>query len=421
MNLFRTSLLNAVAVAVRVASALVLNKILAIYVGPSGYAIVGQLQNAISVVVSLASAGVATGVTKGTAQHFNDVSRQKAIWRTAVRLSLITSTFVGLALFVAKDLLADVLLHGVGYSNIFVWLALSLPAIAINNVLIAVANGKKNLRVYLTANIVGSLLILLTAGLLTLLFGLYGALVSFVISPAVTIFATALIIRRTAWFSFHALWGSLDRQALRELSGFALMGLTSAIAVPTVLILIRETLSSSLGLSQAGYWQASWRLSDVYLMLITSTLAVYYLPRIAEIRKASELRVEIFKVYRFVIPVVLVSSVCIFLLRDFIIGVLFTADFAPMRDLFAWQLTGDLVKVSAWVLSYVMLGRAMVRSYVVTEVVFSGLFLILTKFFVPWFGLQGVAIAYTVNYFLYWVVLLLLVRAEIRRMGTLQP
>jgi hypothetical protein len=41
MSLVKTSLLKGIAVAVKVASALVLNKILAIYVCPAGYVIIG--------------------------------------------------------------------------------------------------------------------------------------------------------------------------------------------------------------------------------------------------------------------------------------------------------------------------------------------------------------------------------------------
>ena len=416
MSLLRTSLLNGIVVAVRVGTALILNKVLAIYVGPAGYAIIGQFQNAISIVISIAGAGVATGVTKGTAEHFDNIARQKAIWRTAVRLSLVTSLFVGAGLFFARDILGDLLLHDVGMSGVFIWLALSLPAMAANNILIAMANGKKDVRVYVVSNIVGSVLILVVAGTLTYFFKLFGALVAFTISPAITVFATLLIVRRSNWMNFRDLWGALDRSALRELSGFAIMGLTSAVAIPTALIFVRERLTSSLGLSQAGYWQASWRLSDVYLMLITTTLSVYYLPRIAEIRSAREMRAEIFKVYRFVLPVVVVSSLSIFFLRDFIINSLFTPEFSPMRDLFAWQLVGDFVKIGAWVLSYIMLGRAMIRSYVATEVIFSGLFYVLTIVFVKYFGLQGVAIAYAINYFVYWVVLSLLVKIELGRM-----
>ena len=79
MTLVKTSLLNGVAVAVKVASALVLNKVLAVYVGPAGYAIIGQFQNAVSIIVNFSGGILATGVTKLTAQHYDDEDKQHAI------------------------------------------------------------------------------------------------------------------------------------------------------------------------------------------------------------------------------------------------------------------------------------------------------------------------------------------------------
>lgn len=416
MSLLRTSMLNAIVVAVRAATALVLNKLLAIYVGPAGYAVVGQFQNAISVVTSLAGGGLSTGVTKGTAEHFDDSSEQKAIYRTAVRLALITSVVVGVFLFATRNALSILLLHDRSVSSVFVWLALSLPAVAANNLLIAIANGKKDVSVYVVSNIAGSLIVLLVGTILTRFFNLTGALTAFALSPAVTVLVTLAVIRRRHWFRFRELWGRMERRQLKQLSAFALMGVISALAMPTALILIRELVTNTLGADNAGYWQACWRISDLYLMLITTTLTVYYLPRIAETRTAPEMRKEIFKVYRFVLPVVAVSAVMVYLARDVIVTTVFTPEFSPMRDLFAWQLLGDFVKIAGWVLSYVALGRAMIRAYVVTEIVFCAVFYLFTIAFVSYFGLQGVAMAYFMAYALYWIVMFVLVKAELSRM-----
>ena len=130
MSLIKTSLLNGIAVVVKVASALVLNKILAIYVGPAGYAVIGQFQNAVSMVVNLAGGVVATGVTKATAQHFDNEAKQHAVWRTAIRFSLVASIIVAIPLLLLGDSLAQWLLHRADMSSVFVWLALTLPAMA---------------------------------------------------------------------------------------------------------------------------------------------------------------------------------------------------------------------------------------------------------------------------------------------------
>lgn len=405
MSLVKTSLLNGIAVVVKVASALVLNKVLAVYVGPAGYAIIGQFQNAVSIVVSLAGGLVSTGVTKATAEHYDNEARQHAVWQTAIRFSLIASLLAGGIVLALGDLLAMWLLHSKEMSGVFTWLALALPAMAANNLLLAIVNGKKEVGIYVIANIIGSLLSLLVIGLLAHYFGLYGALVAFTLNPAIVLLATTLMVARRDWFKAQFLWGEMNRPALRELSGFGLMGLTSALTVPISYMLIRDFLAADLGLEAAGYWQASWKISEIYLMLVTTTLSVYYLPRLAEIRTASELKLEIVKVYRVVLPVVIVGATIIYLVRDFIINMLFTAEFMPMRELFAWQMLGDVIKIGSWVLAYIMLGRAMVKVFVISEIVFSVLFVLLSWIFVGQFGLKGVPMAYALNYSLYWVVM----------------
>jgi PST family polysaccharide transporter len=419
MSLVKTSLLNGIAVAVKVSSALVLNKILAVYVGPAGYAIIGQFQNTVSIVVSLAGGAVANGVTKATAQHFDDEAKQHAVWQTAIRFSLGASLIAGVSLLFVCDWLSEWLLHGADMSNVFVWLALALPAIAANNLLLAIVNGKKEIGIYVTSNIIGSLISLLVIGLLAYYFGLYGALVAFTINPAIVLISTAIMVARREWFKTKFLWGQVDRHALRELSGFGLMGLITALTTPISYMLIRDHLATELGLTAAGYWQASWKISEIYLMLVTTTLSVYYLPRLAEIRTAPELKAEIFKVYRLVLPVITVGAVTIFMLRDFIIHTLFTSDFMPMRELFPWQLAGDVIKIGSWILSYIMLGRAMVKLFVITEIAFSISFILLSWSLVGILGLVGVSIAYAIIYSLYWIGMGFLVKQEMQRMEVL--
>ncbi len=416
MTLVKTSLLNSVAVGVRVASALVLNKILAIYVGPGGYAIIGQFQNAVSIAVQLAGGIFSTGVTKATAQHFDDKEKQHAIWKTAIRISLCTSILAGFILLFFADWAAIWLLKRADLSSVFIWLGLALPAMAANNLLLAILNGRKEVRTFVTANIIGSILSLLVIGALAYCFGLYGVLVAFTINPALVLLATATMVTRKEWFKARFLWGKVNRNALRELSGFGLMGLTSALTVPVSYMLIREYLVNKLGLQAAGYWQASWKLSEIYLMLITTTLSVYFLPRLAEIRSAHELKLEIIKVYRFVMPVVVVSAIGIYVLRDFIINILFSKDFLPMRDLFLWQLAGDVIKIGSWIAGYVLIGRGIVKVFLSVEVIFSISFFLLSCLFVNIWGLQGVPMAYLLNYLLCWAYVGYWVMKEIRQM-----
>jgi PST family polysaccharide transporter len=128
------------------------------------------------------------------------------------------------------------------------------------------------------------------------------------------------------------------------------------------------------------------------------------------------LRSEIAKTYRFLLPLTVLGAASIFLLRDFIIRVLFTGDFMPMRELFPWQLAGDVIKMSAWMLGYVVIGRGLVKFFVAKEIGVGIAFVLLTHLYVGEFGLPGVTAAYALTYLANWAFLILIVCHEMRRM-----
>jgi O-antigen/teichoic acid export membrane protein len=190
------------------------------------------------------------------------------------------------------------------------------------------------------------------------------------------------------------------------------MAISTAVTVPLSNMVIRNYIGDNLGWDQAGYWQGIWYISTMYLMVVTTPLSVYYLPRLSEIKSKKHLRLELLQGYKVIIPLVIVMSVTIFYLRDFIILTLFTDQFAPIRDLFMWQLFGDVVKIAAWLLSYVVLAKAMVKLYIVSEVIFGVIFTVLSIILVDKFGLVGVSYAFAINYVLYFFTMILMTKSH---------
>ncbi|MEG5122618.1 hypothetical protein QUB74_29565, partial [Microcoleus sp. A2-C2] len=56
-------------------------------------------------------------------------------------------------------------------------------------------------------------------------------------------------------------------------------------------------------------------------------------------------------------------------------------------------------------LAYLMLGKAMFKLFMVTELIFAATFVAFSWFFTDIFGLEGVTMAYAVNYAIYWIVM----------------
>jgi PST family polysaccharide transporter len=256
-----------------------------------------------------------------------------------------------------------------------------------------------------------SLLGLGIAIVLVLEYGLYGALLNCIVSQSIIILVSLFLLYKEPWFTSLFAKFPTDWQLIKQLGGFTLMSLTSAIVVPFSQLSVRSTISSILSLHDAGIWEGMNRLSAMYLTLITSSIGIYYLPRLAELTKRNEIRTEIYKTFALVMPVLCLASLSIFLLRDFIVRTVYTSEFDSMRELFGWQMLGDIFKIGSWLIAYLFWAKGLVKLFLITEVAFSLMYIVLTKAAVTYFGLQGSVIAYAVNYIIYFIVMIILFKS----------
>lgn len=414
MTLIKTSLLNGIAVAVRMLTLLGLNKILAVYVGPAGYAALGQFQNAVQMIGALANGAVNTGVTKYTAEYHQDESAQHAVWRTAATLSCLGSLLVAILVILFNHQLAGWFLNDSALGGVFIWFGAAVPFLVLNTFLLAILNGKKEIQRFVFANIAGSIFALVVTSVMAIQFGLYGALVALAVYQSLNFFVTLSLCYKANWFNLRHFFGRIDNTAARNLAKYTAMAVTSAICVPLSHILVRDHLGETLGWAAAGYWEAMWRLSTSYLMLVTTTLSLYYLPKLSELQDLAEIRSELLQGYKIILPVTAGCGFLIYLFRDFIVLTLFSAEFAEMKVLFAWQMVGDTLKIAGWIVAYLMLSKAMLALFVFSEIVFALLFYLLTVTLTKRFGLEGAALAHSVNYLIYWFAMALLVWKTLR-------
>lgn len=405
MNLLQTSVLNGVAVLIKTITLFVLNKILAVYLGPTGYAALGQFQNFIQMVTTFAGSAINTAVIKYTAEYHEDESKQRAIWKTAGSIVFVFSLMFAFLILIFQRQLSLYIFHTLEYQTVFVWFAVFLLFFNFNTLFLAILNGKKEILKLVLANIAGSLFALIVTSILAIKLHLYGALIALSIYQSIAFIVTLFLCYRADWFKFSSLFGKIDLEITKKFSSFIWMALVSAICVPLSQMLIRAYLSQEFGLVYAGYWEAMIRLSTVYLMLVTTTLGVYYLPRLSELKMIDEIKKEVYLGYKFLFPLAVAGGIIIFVLRDWIIKVLFSPSFAPMQSLFFWQMMGDALKIGSWILAYLMLSKAMTKLYISTEIIFTLSIIALTYVCTQLFGFEGVSIAHLINYGMYWVVI----------------
>ncbi len=402
--------LTSISTLVKMCTGLVSVKIVASIIGPAGVALVGQLNNFSTIALSLATGGINSGITKYVAEYKSDASKVKQYLATAFRITVVCSLLVGLVLLLLCKQLSSLIMMTPQYWYVFAIFGITITFYGLNNMLVSVVNGYKQFNKYVKVNIVSSIFGVAFTVALVLALGLPGALISAVTFQSLMIFVSVLMLRKLEWLRKDWLVGKFKRTIASQYFRYALMTLLSAFLVPISQMLLRGYVISEISITEAGWWEGMNRISNMYLMVITSSFSVYYLPRLSEISDRIELRHEIFKCYKVIVPLLLAGFTVIYFLRFFIVKLLFTHEFMPMTQLFIWQMAGDFFKICSWLLAFLMVAKSMTKAYISTEIIFTLSYILLGYTFIRFDGIVGLCQAYLTNYVLYLVVLTFMFR-----------
>ncbi len=415
MTLIKTSILSAISTIIRVVTGFIVVKVVSVYIGPSGLALVAQVQNFINMASSVASGGITTGIVKYTAEYREDIEYKKKLWSTSLKFSLILSFSVAIIVALFSKYLSQKLLGSAEFQYVFLLFSATVVLFVLNGILNAILNGQGEIKKLTVLNITGSILSLIVAVLLVVNYHLKGAMIYLIVTQSIVFFVSIFFVIKSNWFKIEMFIDKLDKENVINLLKFSLMTLTATISNMSALIFLRNYIGTNLGWDAAGYWQGVWRISETYLMLITTTLSIYYLPKLSSIQDKEELKREILHGYKVLMPLVILMAVFIYIFRDLIIKIVFTEEFSPMSELFLFQLIGDIFKIASWLLGFIMVAKAMTKLFIYTEVIFVISFVLISVVLINIFGLIGITIAFMVNYLVYLLMLSIIIRIYLSR------
>ena len=408
MKFAQTAFLSSIITLVRLASGFLTNKIIAVVLGAAGVALLGNFNNFITVVLAVGSGSIGNGVIKYTAAYKEDAQKSRDLYSTGFWLSVMLSALTGLVIILGSAAFSQYLFKTDSFSDVLIVLGTLLVFYSLNTLVLSIINGRGLMKQYTFVSLAGSLAGLALTFFLVYRYHLRGALYSIVLSQTVVFGFVLFLLRKEGWFSKINFTGRWQKSIIRDLSHFSLMAIISGILVPLAQFFIREFLTDGISLQAAGYWQALMKISDSYLMLANIALATYFLPKFSELTDRTAIQREVWNGYRLLIPMTLVSCIAIYLLRYVIIRILYTPEFFAMEPMFAWQLVGDFLKICAFILSYLMMSQSKTGLYIITEILFTIVYIGSSYGFIQAFGLVGSTAAFALTYALYFAVMLIL-------------
>ncbi|EKD9647320.1 TPA: O114 family O-antigen flippase [Escherichia coli] len=392
-------------------SGFIISKIVAIYTGPSGIVLFGQIQSIVSALNGVINSPVGPGIVRFTAEnHRKGLEHCYKWWIAGLSwVCIISAIIIPLSITLSSHI-AFWTLGSEKYSWVIILTACLLPLTAIGTFISSVINGFQNYKVYVLLGIISAFLSLIIMIALIVFGKINGALLAISVQNALIGGVMIIYASSQPWFNLRWLYGRVHKTYYKDIQRYIVMAITSAIVVPGSLIIVRNIIIHYVGWTEAGYWQAVWKISETYLAIITIALSTYYLPRLSSLSQKDDIIKEISSSLKIIIPVVMFFSMGIYLSRDFIISLLFTKEFLGARMLFQVQLIGDILKIASWLYAYVMISKGMTQLFVISEVLFSLLFISFSLVFIRCYGLIGVTYAYCLNYFIYLVFSVVVVK-----------
>ncbi|WP_207435607.1 oligosaccharide flippase family protein [Sabulibacter ruber] len=397
----------------RAGSSLLINKLFAVYYGPLGITLLAHFQNLIALLTTLPNSGINVGLIRHLAPHEPNSPEYRSYFWTGLLLNALTFLVVLGTVFLfpsfflerfGEQLLAQ-------KSQFSLWLFLGLFVLLLLQLFwLAVLLARQALQPYVWLGLLTSLTSIAVTWWAVGRVDLTTALVLFLTGQSFSgLVGMGVVFYKRLIPGWQI---SFPSGVLRDLGKFLVMALSTLVGAKLVDFMVREMAIQQFSLVETGLWQAVAKISDSYTMVYISILGMVYYPKIAALLPQPELLREYVRtVFFLLVPTVGLGLLTFGWLRDFFIQFLFHQDFLAARELMDYQLVGDFLKMTAWVLSYIVTVQARVKLYVFTQLASGAVYVALVAWLMPLLGVEGLPLAHALRYVLYLLFHLYLFRS----------
>ena len=163
-HLFKITSLNSLSVVLRLFIGLISSKVIAIFIGPSGLALLGNFRNFVGTFETVSTLGFQNGIVKYVAESREKEIELKKYVSTIVISILLVSLSLSVFLFSFSDY-CNQLIFGINfkYNFIFKAFAFALPWYAMSLVLVSIINGLGKFKNVIYITIIGNCIGLLVS------------------------------------------------------------------------------------------------------------------------------------------------------------------------------------------------------------------------------------------------------------------
>lgn len=393
-KLLKVLSLNSFSVAISFVLGILSTKIISIFLGTSGMALIGSFRNFSVMIKSIATMGISNSIVKLFVENKSDKKELSIIYSTFFWILLVVSIILTTIILLFSEAISELLFYSNVYKIPIQFFAFFLPLMVINTFWLAIYNALEQFKNIVIIQITSNVLIFIVTALLIWKKNILGGLLSVAIGELIMVLVTFLfVLKNTEYFKFD-LQKVISTKYFEVIKKFIFMALLSAIIAPLTLLLIRNSIVQNYSINEAGIWDAVNRFSSFYMLFFNTGLSLYYMPKLASLNTDEEYKTELKSYFKTVFPLFIIMLVVILVSKSLIIKFVFSNEFSSINELLIWQLAGDFIKIITLAFGFQIVVKAMIKQYVVIELIFNLSYFILSYYLLKINAVEGVLEAY---------------------------
>ncbi|WP_396192991.1 O-antigen translocase [Flavobacterium sp.] len=409
-KLLKVLSLNSISVAISFVLGILSTRIISVYLGSSGMALMGSFRNFSVMIKSIATMGISNSIVKLFVENKSDKKELSIIYSTFFWILLVVSVLLTSLALLFSETISVFLFYSNSYKIPIQFFALLLPLMVINTFWLAIYNGLEKFKSIVIMQIISNVLIFLATALLIWKKNIVGGLLSIAIGELIMVFITFLfVVKDTEYFKFD-LQKVISSKYFNVIKKFILMALLSAVIAPLTLILIRNTIVQNYSINEAGVWDAVNRFSSFYMLFFNTGLSLYYMPKLASLNTDEEFKTELKSYFKTLVPLFVIMLAVIFFCKALIIRFVFSNEFSSINELLIWQLAGDFIKVITLAFGFQIVVKTMMKKYFIGEIIFNLSYFLLSYYLLKTNAVEGVLQAYFYANLITFVLILFMFR-----------
>ena len=413
MNQIRSSFFSLVSIFLNVGFGFVYNKIVSVWFGPIGLALLTHYQNLVAFFMHIPQEGIHKAFINQLTQeedsktHTGKIIIQSVVWN--VLIFLVQWICLVVYMYWADSPLEELFLDKGSSLLIGVSFFLFVLNLLASSWMVA----RHKLKRYAIYTFLLGITSVLGMGC-CLYFKIEDQLYWIILAVTLSNFPVFIYMFFTVFRKFKYSWADV-RSLFSGKDYFMpliIMGGVSLLSGKFLDYVVREIAFDLIGPYESGLWQSAVKISQAFVFLCGAFLSTIFYPYASEcIKDKSALHAYVKKFMFLYVPVTFVGIVSMFVLRDLLFQYLFSKEFLKADKYFLLILIGDWLRCVSWVGAYLLMASSDTRRFIVFEIISGIAFILVFIFGTEYFSWEVMAMANLMRYVIYTILVILYYRS----------